>query len=105
VHVLEGVEQLLAEEEADLLAHGVDRLAHVEKEPAHVLHLDEDEVADDAAGLLDDGAVLAVTVERDNIFLIEVLENGDFVPTWRTESSDLFRNSSFKILSAVKLPV
>ena len=63
VHLLDGVKHLVHEEPSCIFSHSAQVLAKVEKESTFdVLHNDVDKVADDAAGALDDLALVSIFV-------------------------------------------
>jgi len=79
MHVLQSVEHLQTEKAASVLAHGAHQLAQVEEEAAgHMLHLHVDEVLDEAAGGLLHEALVAVTLETDDVRVLKVTQNCDF---------------------------
>jgi len=80
VHVLQGVDHLGHKEAARVLAHRPHGLAEVEEETTRdVLHHDEDKVADNAAGRLDDLAGISEIHHADDSYVLEVLKDRDFV--------------------------
>ena len=67
VHLLDGVKHLVHEEPSCIFSHSAQVLAEVEEESTlDVLHNDVDKVADDAAGALDNLALVAIFVQFDD---------------------------------------
>jgi hypothetical protein len=80
VHVVENVKHLLEEETAADFAHVTEALADIEEKTAgDELEEDVDEVVDLAAGGLLHMAVRAVTNNVDDVFVLQALEDLNFL--------------------------
>ena len=80
VHVLNAIEQLAKEKSATVFAHGAHRLAKIEEKTfRHVLHHDVDQIVDKAARWLDNFTGVTVASHGNQVLLVHVPENRDFV--------------------------
>ena len=80
VNVVHGVEHLMQEEAASILAHRSHRLHKIEEDPAlHKLHDDEDNVRDDSSRWLNHFSLVTILVHLDYSVVIKQLEDLDFV--------------------------
>ena len=80
VHLLDGVKHLVHEEPSGIFSHSAQVLTEIEKESTlNILHNDVDKVVNDAAGALDDLALVSIFVQFDDALMVKALQNLYFV--------------------------